>query len=206
MKRRTLDVLFSTGGALLAILLLVAGIVLNSNATFARNYVHDQLLEQHITFPTVANMKPEEKQQACLVKYAGQKMSTGDQAECYANHYIALHLESIANGMTYADAGKPQTQLKNEVAAAQKTNAPNLADLQQQLNTITTERNTLFQGETLRGLLLTSYGFSIFGQKAAQAAIVAFFAAGLLLLLAIAGFIHAFVIPKNKAFAPVGTE
>ena len=44
----------------------------------------------------------------------------------------------------------------------------------------------MFKGETLRGLLLTSYGFSEFGAKAAQAATVAYLAAGLMLLLAIA--------------------
>jgi hypothetical protein len=59
----------------------------------------------------------------------------------------------------------------------------------------------VFKGETLRGLLLTSYGFSEFGTKAGQAATVAYGAAALLFLLAIAGLIHAFVTPKTRAFA-----
>ena len=63
----------------------------------------------------------------------------------------------------------------------------------------------LLEGETLRGLLLTSYGFSEFGTKASQAATVAYLAAALMALLAIFGFIHAFVIPRNRAFAPVET-
>ena len=66
---------------------------------------------------------------------------------------------------------------------------------------VTAQRETVFKGETLRGLLLTSYGFSEFGTKAGQAATVAYLAAALLLLLAIAGFVHAFVTPKTKAFA-----
>jgi hypothetical protein len=59
----------------------------------------------------------------------------------------------------------------------------------------------VFKGETLRGLLLTSYGFSEFGTKAQQAANVAFGAAALLFLLGLAGLIHGFATPKTRAFA-----
>lgn len=200
MKRRTLDILFSTGGVLLAGLLLIAGIVLTSNANFANNYVRDQLSEQNITFTPVAELTDEEKTQACVVENAGKPLTTGKQAECYAN-LIGLHLEGIADGKTYADMGEPQTELRTKVADAQAKNDPALADLQQQLAQVTQQRETLFKGETLRGLLLTSYGFSEFGVKAGQAAIVAFGGAGLLFLLAIAGFGHAFVTPRNKGFA-----
>jgi len=201
MKRRTLDILFSTGGVVLAGLLLIVGIVMTSNANFAKNYVADQLGNQHITFKTAATLTDEEKKAPCLVQYAGQKLTTGKQAECYANSFIGLHLQSIAGGKTYADLGTDQTNLQNQVTAAQKSNDPNLADLQKQLSALTSQRNTLFTGETLKGLLLTSYGFSVFGEKAAQAAVVAYLAAALLLLLAIAGFVHALVTPKNRAFA-----
>ena len=201
MKRRTLDILFSTGGAVLAGLLLIVGIVMTSNANFAKNYVADQLGNQHITFKTAATLTDEEKKAPCLVQYAGQKLTTGKQAECYANSFIGLHLQSIAGGKTYADLGTDQTNLQNQVTAAQKSNDPNLADLQKQYNALTAQRNTLFTGETLKGLLLTSYGFSVFGEKAQQAAVVAYLAAALLLLLAIAGFVHALVTPKNRAFA-----
>jgi len=202
MKRRTLDVLFSVGGVLLAGLLLAAGLVLTQNANFAKNYVADQLAQQQITFKTADTLTAEEKQAPCLVQYAGQKMTTGKQAECYANNFIGLHLKSIGGGKTYAELGAPQTDLKNQVAAATQSNAPNLADLQKQLADVTAARETVFKGETLRGLLLTSYGFSEFGTKAAQAATVTYLAAGLMLLLALFGFIHALVTPKSKAFAP----
>jgi hypothetical protein len=201
MKRRTLDILFSAGGVVLAGLLLVVGIVMTSNANFASNYVADQLGQQHISFKTAATLTDEEKQAPCLVQYAGQKLTTGKQAECYANEFIGLHLKSIANGQTYADLGTPQSALQAQVTAAQKNNDPNLADLQKQLATLTAQRETVFHGETLRGLLLTSYGFSVFGGKAAQAALVAYLAAALLALLSIAGFVHALVTPKTKAFA-----
>src|SRR5207248_8311225 len=82
-------------------------------------------------------------------------------------------------------------------------NDPNLANLQKQLTTITAQRDTLFKGETLRGLLLTSYGFSVFGDKAGQGALVAYLGALLLALLSVAGFAHAVVIPRTRTFAAV---
>jgi hypothetical protein len=201
MRRRTLDVLFSAGGVLLAAMLFVMGAVLTSNANFAKNYVHDRLSQQNIVFKTADTLTPEEHQSACLVQYAGQKLTTGKQAECYANDFIGLHVKSVAGGKTYADLGGVQTDLRNQVTAAQKANDPNLPTLQKQLNDVTTQRETLFKGETLRGLLLTSFGFSEFGRKAEQGATVAYGAAALLLLLSIAGFIHAYATPKTKAFA-----
>ncbi|HEX7744698.1 MAG TPA: hypothetical protein VF462_05490 [Micromonosporaceae bacterium] len=201
MKRRTLDILFSVGGLALAGLLLAVGIVLTSNANFANNYVHDQLSQQNITFKPAAQLTDEEKQAPCLVANAGKKLTTGKQAECYANNFIGLHLKSIANGQTYADLGAPQTQLREQVAQAEKSNAPNLADLQKQLADVSQQRDTVFKGETLRGLLLTSYGFSEFGVKAAQGALAMYIGAGLLLLLSMAGFVHAFRTPPSEAFA-----
>jgi hypothetical protein len=201
MKRRTLDLVFSIGGIALAGLLLVVGLVMTSNANFAKTYVKDQLSQQNITFKTADTLSAEEAQSACLVKYAGQPLSTGKQAECYANDFIGLHVKSVANGQTYADLGAPQSALTAKVAAAQKANDPALPDLQKQLTTITAQRETLFKGETLRGLLLTSFGFSVFGVKGEQVATVAYLVAALLALLSIAGFVHALRTPKDKTFA-----
>ena len=107
MKRKTLDILFSLGGLALAGLLLIGGLVLTSNANFASNYVTDQLSQQNIVFKTADTLTAEEKQSACLVTYAGQKLANGKQAKCYANEFIGLHLKSIAGGKTYADLGEP---------------------------------------------------------------------------------------------------
>jgi hypothetical protein len=203
MKRRTLDFLFTAGGIGLAALLLVLGLVMTSNANFSRNYVRDQLSQQHITFKSLDTLTAEEQRSSCLVEFAGQALTTGKQAECYANDFIALHLESVAGGQTFADLGAPQSALTARVQAATSTNDPGLADLQDQLATITTQRDTLFKGETLRGLLLTSYGFSVFGVKGGQVATVAYTVAGLLALLSLAGLFHALRTPKDEAFAAV---
>ena len=202
MKRRTLDILFSIGGLGIAALLLIAGIVLQTNANFANNYVHDQLAAQQITFKTADTLTAEEKAQPGLVQYAGQQLTTGKQAEVYANQFIGLHLESIAGGKTYAQLGDVQADLRAKIATAQKNNDPALTDLQKQLTDVSAQRETVFKGESLRGLLLTSYGFSEFGTKAGQAATVAWLGAFLMFLLSIAGFVHALITPKSKPFAP----
>ena len=201
MKRRTLDFVFSAGGLALAGLLLVLGMVMTSNANFAKNYTHDQLAQEHITFKTLDTLTDEEKAQPCLVQYAGQDLTTGKQAECYANNFIGVHVKGIADGKTYADLGAVQTDLTNQVKAATAANDPALPDLQKQLTAVTSQRETLFKGETLRGLLLTSYGFSVFGVKGAQVATVAYIVAGLLALLSLAGFFHAIRTPADKTVA-----
>jgi hypothetical protein len=60
-------------------------------------------------------------------------------------------------------------------------------------------------GETLRGLLLTVYGFSVLGSMAGLAGSILYGLAAVMLVLSIAGFVHAFVTPKEKVlFAPAG--
>jgi len=201
MKRRTLDLMASTGGLLIAAILLVAGLVLSANASFANTYVADQLGEQKITFSTVDELSDEERAVPCLVEYAGQPLTTGKQAECYANNYIGLHLQGIAGGKTYAELGDVQSELRAQIAEAQRTNDPNLEDLQAELQTVTQQRETVFKGETLRGLLLTSYGFSELGAKAGLAATVAYLGAGLMFLLSVLGIWHGLRTPATVAFA-----
>jgi hypothetical protein len=204
MKRRTLDFMFSVGGLLLAGLLLVMGVVLHSNANFAKEYTGDQLAAQQITFKAVDKLTDAEKAGApCAIGYAGQALTTGKQAECYSQ-YIGVHVASTAEGRTYASQGDFINGLKAELAAAQKATAPDqakIADLNTKITSATAARETLFKGETLRGLLLTSYGFSVFGEKGGQGASVAFLVSGLMLLLSLAGLFHAYKTPRDKTFA-----
>lgn len=204
MKRRTLDLMFSVGGLIVAGLLLVMGVVLSGNADFAEDYTRDQLAAQQISFKPVSALTEEEKQAPCLVEYAGQKLTTGKQAECYANEFIGLHVKSMAEGRTYASQGDFINGLKAELTAAEKAapaDAAKIAGLNAKITSATAARETLFKGETLRGLLLTSYGFSVFGVKGAQAANVAYLVGGLMLLLSLAGLYHAFRTPRTKGFA-----
>ena len=195
MRRRTLDFVFSAGGLGVAVLLLILGLVMTSNANFAKSYVRDQLREQHITFKPASSLTAEEKKAPCIVKYAGQALSTGKQAECYANEFIGLHLKSIAGGKTYAQLGDVQTDLKAKIAAAQKANDPAaVADLQKQLTDVTAQRETVFKGETLRGLLLYAWGWSVVATIAIYSSWAAF--AGALIVLA--AIVYSLVRPEHS--------
>jgi len=211
MKRRTLDIILSIGGLGLAGLLVIVAVVLTTEGNFSKNYVKDQLSEQKITFTTLDKLAPDDKayteaRTGCVIKYAGQPLTTGKQAECYANEYIGGHLKKQpagTSGLTYAEIGAAQTDLRAKIAAAKAAGDPNVAALEKQLADYTTARETVFKGEMLRGALLSSYGFSVLGDKAALAAQVAYVGAAVLALLSVAGFVHAFVTPRSRAFAPV---
>jgi hypothetical protein len=199
------------GGAFLAVLALVLALVLTSNANFAEDYVHDQLSSQKVFFPSADKLSPTERawteaRTGCVITYAKQQVTTGKQAECFANEYIGGHRRDpkrIANaeGKTYAELGALQTTLRGQIKLAEETQNPAVADLQKKLADVTTARETVFKGEMLRGGLLTSYGFSDLGEKARVAATVAYLAAGLLALLSIAMFVAALRTRKDELFA-----
>ena len=215
MKRRTLDIIFAGGGLLVAVILVGLGFALLTQYTFAQDYVKEELSAQKIVFATADKLTPEETTwkagSACLVTYAGQTMETGAQAECYAKYYLAKHMDASAKnagfpGATYATLGGIRTDLSAQIAAAKaKSDTTGAADLQKKLDSATSLRTTMQTGETLRGLLLTVYGFSAIGEKAGLAANIIFGLAGLMAVLSVAGFVHAFMTPKEKVlFAPTG--
>jgi hypothetical protein len=191
MRRRTFDVLVSTGGLLIAAVLLAAGILLGWGHSFANSQVTSQLSAQKIVFPTTSN--PEFKvlpkaNQAQMGKYAGQLMTNGAQAETYANYFIARHLYLIGGGKTYS-------QLSAE-SLAHPANA-----------TLADEVQTIFRGTTLRSMLLEAYGFWKFGQIALVASIVSYIGAGLMLILALFGFIHERrTVPEAEVLPKVATR
>lgn len=197
MHRRTLDIIFSAGALVLAGLLLVLGLVLQNQADFAKDYVHNQLSAQKITF-TPAKYLAEDENAACLKDNGGKLLTSGNQAECYANEYIAVHLTHINDGKTYSQSSEESRALQTKADEATKAGAANAAQLTAEAKAADGKTQTLFRGETLRGLLLTSYGFSIFGERAQQAAWVCFAVALVLFLASIAGFIHAFTTSKEK--------
>jgi hypothetical protein len=215
VKRRTLDITLAGGGLLVALLLLALGFAAFGQYSFAQNYVKEELSAQKISFTPADKLTAEEKTwkpgSACLVTYGGQLMETGPQAECYAKFYIALHMEKAAiaagfPGATYATLGTIRTDLSAQIASA-KTKGDTAAsvDLQKSLDSATSLRTTMQTGETLRGLLLTVFGFSVLGSVAGLAANLIYGLAAVMLLLALAGFVHAFVTPKDKVvFVPTG--
>lgn len=208
MKRRTLDIIFAGGGIVLAAVMVVLGLVLADQQSFAKDYVKTELRDQKIVFAQADKLTDEEKNwkpgSKCLTEYAGKMMETGKMAECYASFYIALHMETSAKnagfpGETYATLGSIRTDLTAQVKAAKDKGDTAAADAaQKKLDSATSLRTTLQTGETLRGLLLTSYGFSIFGDKAELAATVCYVLAGILFILSVAGLVHAYLARDAK--------
>ncbi len=197
MQRRKTLVIVGAAGLALAGVAAVLGLVMTSNANFATRYTAEQLGRQNITFKTLDALTDKERGSACLVKFAGQQLTTGKQAECYANDFIGEHVKDVAGGKTYAELGGPERALKAKVAAAQTTNDPAFAELQKQHAGLKAQRDTLFQGETSRGLLLTSFGFGELGTKAEQAATTAYMIAGLLAVLSVATLARAGRSPRT---------
>jgi hypothetical protein len=93
--------------------------------------------------------------------------------------------------------GAVQGDIKAELKTATDAGKPT-EEIQAKLDEANSLRDTMFKGETLRGLLLTSYGFSVFGEKGAQAEFVCLLVALVLLLASIAGIVHAFRTPKDE--------
>jgi hypothetical protein len=145
--------------------IMIVGIIAVVGGSYDKKVVHDQLVPQKIFFPAAGSpaLLPGVKQ------YAGQQLTTGSQAKAYANNFINVHLSKIAGGQTYAQV--------STAALAAPTNAK-LAE----------EKATLFQGETLRGLLLNAWGWSLIGTIATLAGWILIALGAILFLLPLANW------------------
>ena len=182
MRRKTFDTLVSSAGLLMAVVLLLAGGLLTWASLFIGGQVHDQLAAQKIFFPAADSKAVSGPQFAAMRQYGGQQLTTGAQAETYADHFISVHLNEVAGGKTYAQI--------STAAQADPTNAA-----------LQGQANTLFKGNALRGLLLNAYAFGTMGSLAMIGAIVSFVAAGLMAALALLGFRHSRrVAPDTQIF------
>jgi hypothetical protein len=139
---------------LIGILAFVSGFAFWASS-FATSTVHDQLAAQQIYFPaagsTAITSLPKVDATA-MTQYAGQELLTGQQAQVYANNFINVHLGEIGGGKTYAQL--------SAASQADPTNA-----------TLAGQVQTVFRGDTLRSILLNTYGWWQVGQFAGYAAI-----------------------------------
>src|SRR5436305_8809286 len=132
--------------------------------------VHDQLSEQKIQFPPKGSPALDPKEFPGLQRYAGEAVDNGPKAKAYANEFIKVHLAGVANGKTYS-----------QVSEASR-NDPKNAELAAQVQ-------TLFRGETLRGLLLYAWGWSVVGMIAFWVGIAALMGAIAVFLALLIGFL-----------------
>jgi len=162
-------------GFVLAAILLAAGGLLLWGSTYTHNMVHNQLAAQKIYFPpkaAFAHAKAGTEITPSMIpsvsQYAGQQLVTGQQAQSYADNFIAVHIATMTGGQTYAQlsakalAQPDNTKLAGEVA-------------------------TVFKGETLRAILLNAYGWWKVSQITYIAALAAFGLGGLTLIASVFG-------------------
>jgi hypothetical protein len=190
MQRSTIDKLVSALGLVVALVLAVAGGLLTYANVYITDQVKTQLSNQRITMPSGDSIA-DERIKPYLEKYAGQEMTTGDQAYAFAEHYIAVHMDNIGQGKTYEEVSGEFTKLNAQVTADKKAGNTVSQETLDKLDTLSQTRTTLFMGNTLRGLLLNAYAFWTMGQIAGYAAIASFVGAAVLLALSLLGLWHA---------------
>jgi hypothetical protein len=170
--RRVIDKIFILLGGIATVFLLVIGGLTWYGYTFATGMVTDQLTAQNIYFPEAGSPALPADKYPTLQQYGGMQVVDGVMAKAYADEYIGSHLKDIANGQTYSEVSNASRQ------------DPTNVELQQQ-------KASLFQGETLRGLLLGSgYGYWTFGMIAKWVAIASFLGAALMGVLTLLGVVH----------------
>jgi len=184
---------FRWAGLALAVILLAAGGLLLWGSTYVHNTVQSQLSAQQISFPpkaAFAHPKAGTEITPSMIpsvsQYAGQQMLTGQQAEAYADHFIAVHLTEIGGGKTYSQL--------STAALAQPKNL-----------TLANQVAAVFKGTTLRSMLLNAYGWWKVSQLLFIFAITALALGGLALIGSVSGFVfgrqarpQATVIPATE--------
>ena len=169
---KTLKQTFAVITAALSVAFLVLAGLAWWGGTYATNMVRDELTAQKIFFPEAGSPGFSAEEYPDLQKYAGKQVNDYATAKAYANGYIGRHLENTADGKTYA-----------EVSTLARQN-PDNQELQAQ-------RQSLFMGETLRGVLLSSgFAFGLIGT-------IALIAAWVLFALAAVSALAAFVLMKK---------
>jgi len=159
----------------LAAILLAAGGLLLWGSTYTHNMVHNQLAAQQIYFPpkaAFAHPKAGSEITPSMIpsvsQYAGQQLVTGQQAQSYADNFIAVHITNMTGGKTYAQLSAASLAQPNNVKLAG-------------------EVATVFKGETLRSILLNAFGWWKVSQITYIAALVAFGLGGLTLIASLFG-------------------
>jgi hypothetical protein len=173
--RRSSSPLAVIAGFAAAVILLAAGGLLLWGSTYTHNMVQGQLAAQQIYFPpkaAFAHPKAGTEITPSMIpsvsQYAGQQLLTGQQAESYADNFIAVHITNMTGGKTYAQL--------STLAMAQPDNTK-----------LAGEVATVFKGETLRSMLLNAFGWWKVSQITYIASLIAFGLGGLTLLASVFG-------------------
>lgn len=189
MKRKNFDKIVTAVGFGITVILFVGAGLLNWGASFAQDSVKNQLDNQNISFPAAEAMPEATKAQ--LAKWSEMKVTTGEMARDYSDLYIWEHMK----GASIAALGKPATY--SEVSGMYMGLTRGGSTDTAQIEKLGALRETLFMGNTLRGMLLTAYAFGTLGVIASYGAIAALAGGVVMLLLSIAGLIHIRRTPES---------
>lgn len=153
------------------LLCIVGGLALWAH-NFTSTMVRTELSAQKVYFPEAGSASFDTATYPDIQQYAGQLVDSPAKAKAYANGYIGRHLAKVADGKVYSEiSAESMKDPTNEKLQAQK--------------------QTLFQGETLRGILLTSgYGFGTVGEIAGIAAVITFVSSGVLAIVGTLFFVR----------------
>ena len=171
--RRTLIGFVATRRVVEVILTVVLGVgggLMFYGSHFGLNMVHTQLSAQSISFPAKGTPALNPAEFPDLQRYAGQRVDSGPKAKAYANGFIGRHLVTVGGGKTYSEV--------STASQADPTNAK-----------LTAQVAALFKGETLRGLLLYAWGWSVVSTIALYAAIGALLGFVIMLLVTVGDFV-----------------
>lgn len=144
-----------------SIILIVVGAAAIFGGNFAHGYVTDQLSQEGLTMPNEdgVNALEDQASQDKLRPYIDEPMTTGPQAEAFANNYIWEHMMASSGGKGYQEISGEYNALKAEIPEAEQADNQELQDLG-------ALRESLFMGDSLRGMLLNAYGWWLLGSIA----------------------------------------
>ena len=161
--------LAAIAGFALSAILFVAGGLLLWGSTYTHNMVHNQLAAQQIYFPPQAAFAhPQAGTEITPSMIPSVSQYAGQQAQSYADNFIAVHIANMTGGKTYSQL------------SAQAMAHPTDTKLAAQVNTV-------FKGEALRSILLNAFGWWKVSQITFIASIVAFGLGGLTLIASLFG-------------------
>jgi hypothetical protein len=171
-ERKAIDKVFILLGVMATVVLLGTSGLAWYGYHFATSEVRSQLSEQKVYFPPKGSPSFSASEFPDIQEYAGQLVDNGPKAKAYADGFIKQHLQKVAGGKTYSEV--------SALAMQDPTN-----------QTLQQEKTTLFQGETLRGLLLgDGYAYWTFGMMALYASIAALVGAVVMAVLVLLGLSH----------------
>ncbi|AKK03335.1 hypothetical protein [Corynebacterium epidermidicanis] len=157
-----------------AVLFLIVGCGAMFGGNYAHSFVTEQLTQEKITMPegaAITSLKNPDAQ-AALQPFAGQPLTTGEQAKAYADNFIWEHMMASANGRTYQELGDDIKKAKADGKS------------EEEIKKLNDARETSFKGDTLRGILLSAYGWWLVGTIALYAGVAMIVVAVLLALAA----------------------